>query len=128
MFMGKINKDAILDLIWNDLDIEMAIREKVEEIGKEVIGNMVSGLPSQSTVPTYETPEERAVGGVMEVSERIQMYQEQLKEQYEQEEKEYYYLKGKGISTEVNDINFKSLSDDIKEKQLLSSLLLEIFG
>lgn len=119
MLSGKISKDSLLEMIYNDVDLEMAIRIKVEDILKEVMENyqpIEKSVVRPAPVTTNDT----------NVYAKIIEYKKRMEEQYENEEKEYYYLKGKGISTEMNDINFAAMKEDLSKKEELVELLLEI--
>lgn len=122
MLSNKVSKDTLIDMIYNDLDLEMAIRGKVEEIVKET-------LDGHTPTVVREVREEPTIiqsSGSLEVCEKIVNYKRKIEERFENEEKEYYYLKGKGISTEMNDINFAVLKEDLAKKEELIELLLEI--
>lgn len=121
MIGNKFSKDAIIEMINNDLDLEMAIREKVEDIIKETLSN--SSVLTKATMPQVDERE----SGEFDMSYKIKDYQNKLVNKFQEEEKEYYYLKGKGISTEMNDINFAVLTEELSKKQELLEILLEIF-
>ena len=118
IFGKGFSEDFLLEKITNDLNFEMAIRSKVDEIAREIIKERLSMSNDNFYQPVEETNNN--------IEEKVNMYLARLKERYVEEEKQYYYLKGKGISTELNDINFEGLKKDLEKKGLIAEILLDI--
>lgn len=120
IFKGGLNEDLLLEKVAEDLNFEMAIRTKVDEVVREVIEEHLSLITNNIPQPTKEV-------ATYDIADRISNYIATLRQDYEREEKEYYYLKGKGISTELNDINFEEVKKSLEEKRQMAEMLLEIF-
>lgn len=101
-------------------DESMWINELVqEEVSKAINSLRVNNLKGQ---------EQLAKDVAKEIIEGILKYQQSIQKLMDEEDREYYYLKGKGILNESYESNRESLEKERKEKDRICELLKEIYS